>query len=97
MTLSMSPAEAFGRVPSAFRGVVIVPEPSVLGRPCACGETCWANPQSPMRGVAAHNAGETHRLWWRREEAELAAEDPGVPARADTSRRAITRAREEER
>ena len=67
MTLSMSPAEAFGRVPSAFRGVVIEPEPIVLGRPCACGETCWANPESPARGVAAHNAGERHQRWWARE------------------------------
>jgi len=67
MTLSMSPAEAFGRVPSAFRGVVIEPEPVVLGRPCACGETCWANPESPARGVAAHYAGERHQRWWSRE------------------------------
>jgi hypothetical protein len=66
MTLSMSPAEAFGRVPSAFRGVVIEPEATVLGRPCECGETCWANPQSPTRGVAAHNAGERHQRWWSR-------------------------------
>ena len=66
MTLSMSAAEAFGRVPSAFRGVLIEPEPAVLGRLCECGDMCWANPQSPMRGVAAHNAGETHQRWWSR-------------------------------
>ena len=66
MTLSMSPAEAFGRVPSAFRGVLIEPEPSVVGQQCACGETCWADPESPGRGVAAHNAGEQHRRWWSR-------------------------------
>jgi hypothetical protein len=77
MTLSMSAAEAFGHVPSAFRGVVIEPEPIVLGRPCACGETCWANPTDPLRGVVAHNAGERHQEWWARVSIEWQEEEAG--------------------
>jgi hypothetical protein len=75
MTLSLSAAEAFGRVPSAFRGVVIEPEPIVVGRLCACGETVWANPESPTRGVSAHNSGRTHQQWWERRRIEWQGED----------------------
>jgi hypothetical protein len=68
MTLSLSAAEALGRVPSAFRGIAIEPETRMVGRSCACGEYVWADPANPAPGVAAHNATIDHMAWWELEQ-----------------------------
>ena len=66
MSLSLSPAEAFGHVPAALLGLERAPDSVVEGRPCACGEMCWANPARPVAGVVAHNATLDHLAWWER-------------------------------
>jgi hypothetical protein len=68
VTIILSPAEALGRVPSRFTGVMVEPEPNIVGKPCACGELVWADPAAPFKGVALHNQGVTHRAWVAREE-----------------------------
>ena len=74
MTLSMSPAEALGRVPSTFCGIAIQPEAHMVGRPCACGQYVWADPADPAPGVAAHNRTAEHRAWWAWAEMEWQGE-----------------------
>ena len=69
-----SAAEYAGRVPASFLGLDRTPAAMLEGRPCACGEMVWANPERPSDGVRQHNATVDHMAWW-----ELVQERQGEP------------------
>ena len=63
MTIQLSPAETFGRVP----GVSLDPERMhLVARSCACGVAITAEATNPAPAVAMHNRTWPHRVWWQR-------------------------------
>lgn len=63
----------------------------IVGKPCACGITVYADPEAPASGVQLHNASPEHRAWRRNGDKVRATVERRARMRADLEVARLTR------